>query len=440
MSNWLRLLNHLLELQSNINKPSTALDEYVNKKLRYIVKYSYENVPFYNRLLKESKVDPSQIKNKSDLSKISFINKSILKNNPLKDLLSTEFVDTKLNVVKSGGSTGEPFSTYITDSEKERRLAVQLRAFLRTGQRFYNRWASLEAFTDYSKHRTSSFIFPQIHVPLMWDTERKIDALKSFDPYVLDGLSSSIWTLARYVNENKVRGVSPKLVFGTGELISPVFRQEINKAFNADYFDHVSCTEVGRTAWECKAHIGYHMNIDTTITQFVDDEGEEVAPGERGEIVYTSLDNYAMPLLRYKIQDIGIPIDDECTCGVNLPMMKMIEGRHNSFIVLPNGLVISPWKFIESIKLYLLTDEINQYKVIQQRHDLIEIQIVKTNSQVDEEKIRNWVIQNIKDSFRENEINLSDIELKIVFKDSIPIAPSGKLNVVTSNLKDIPVL
>jgi phenylacetate-CoA ligase len=423
-----------------LRKPKLETEEYINKKLRFMIKYSYDNVPFYKKLFQNNRIDPAEIKSVSDLGKIPLIDKNNLKQSSLNEILSTQHIETKLNVIRTGGSTGEPFSTYVTDKEKEWRLAIQLRACLFAGQKFYHKWASLDNFDTYEKHRLSTFLFPQIQVPLLWDMNSKINVLRDFSPNVLDGLSSSIWDLARNVNEKGIKGISPRMVFGTGELVSPSFREEIRRAFDTRYFDQLSCTEVGRTAWECGDNIGYHINMDSTIMQFVDNQGEEVSNGERGEIVYTSLHNFAMPIIRYRIQDVGIPIGDECTCGVSLPLMKVIEGRRNAFIVFPNGLVVSPWKFIEAIKLYVLAEDVKKYKIIQLRRDLIEIQIVKTSENVDEEKIKSWVLNNLKTEFRENAASLSEIELKIVFVGSIATSAGGKLNVVTSKLTDIPIL
>jgi phenylacetate-CoA ligase len=439
MSNWPRLFYKLIKSRSYLRKPRSDTQNYVNKRLRYMINYAYTSVPFYNKLFKDSNVDPSEIKGVEDLGKIPIIDKYKLKDNSLNEILSTQFIHTKLNVIKTGGSTGEPFSTYVTDVEKEGRLAIQMRAYLEAGQKFYQRWASLDNFDTYETHRVSTFLFPQIKVPLLWNMDSKVNVMKGFDPEVVDGLSSAIWSLARHVNEGGIKGIHPKLVFGTGELVSPSFREELKKAFDASYFDQLSCTEVGRTAWECGENIGYHINSDSTIMQFVDNRGEEVSPGERGEIIYTSLHNFAMPIIRYSIQDVGIPIADECTCGVKLPLMKVMEGRHNSFIVFPNGLVVSPWKFIEAIKLYVLSDKVRRYKIIQERKDLIEIQIVKTGDLVDEEMIRTWVLNNLKTEFHEDTASLSDIEFRIVFVESIPTA-GGKLNVVTSKLTNIPIL
>jgi phenylacetate-CoA ligase len=415
------------------------MEEYINKKLRFMIRYSFKNVPFYKRLFQENVVDPSEINGVSDLGKMPIIDKNRLKDNSLREILSIQHVDTKLNVIRTGGSTGEPFSTYLTDEEKQWRLATQMRAYLNSGQRFYHRWASMDDFDSIRKHRLRTRFFPQIQVPLLWDLHSKVRVLKDFGPDVMDGLSSSIWDLARHVNFNGIKGISPKVVFGTGELVSPSFRDELRRAFDARYFDQLSCTEVGRTAWECGHGVGYHINIDSTIMQFVDDRGEEVSSGERGEIIYTSLHNFAMPIIRYRIQDVGVPVEDECPCGVKLPMMKIVEGRRNSFIVFPNGFVVSPWKFIEAIKLYVLASEVRRYKIIQLRRDLIEIQIVKTSEGVDEEAVRSWVLNNLRTAFREDDADISNVEFRILFVDSISTV-DGKLNVVSSKLSDIPIL
>lgn len=385
MSNWFRLLYYIIKSRFMLKKSKKEIEEHINKKL-----------------FDKNKINPLKINNIQDLEKFPIIDKNMLKANKLSEIISRPYFHEKLNVIETGGSTGEPFSTYLSDEEKEWRLAIQLRAYLNVGHKFYNKWASLENNETFEKQRQSTVFFPHISVPLLWDTNSKINAIKSFNPNVIDGLSSSIWSLARSVNENGAEGISPKLVFGTGELFSPSGRNDVERIFNTSYFDQLSCTEVGHTAWECKEKIGYYINMDSTIVQFLDEKGEEVSPGERGELVYTSLHNFAMPIIRYNIHDIGIHIDDECSCGIKLPLMKMIEGSHNSFISLPSGLIISPWEFIECLKLYLLTDTVNRYKVIQQARDLIEIQIVKTNEDVDEEKIRKWIINNLNKGLKEN--------------------------------------
>ena len=349
MSNWFRILQYLQSSRRSLTKPREILRKEIENKIRYLVKYSYENVPFYNTLFKEINIHPDQIKVLQDLKKIPIIDKNQLRNASVDNLISKEYAEKKLHMISTGGSTGEPFTIHLSDVEKEWRQVIQLRANLHIGQKFYHRWASLDNDIVFKKNRNNTPVFPHVSIPTSWNDSRKIETLVEFKPEIIDGLSSSLWSLARSIKNTESNSIKPRLVVGTGELVSTSSRKLMEEVFEAPFFDQISCTEVGRTAWECHEKTGYHMNIDSTITQFIDEEGNEVSPGERGEIVYTSLHNMAMPIIRYNIRDIGVSMDDECSCGVTLPKMKMIEGRRNSFILLPNGTAISPWKFIEEM-------------------------------------------------------------------------------------------
>ncbi|TFH13071.1 phenylacetate--CoA ligase family protein, partial [Candidatus Bathyarchaeota archaeon] len=309
MSNWFRMLNYIQSSKRRLTKPRQILIKEIEKKIRYLVKYSYENVPFYNKLFKENDLHPDQIKEIKDLNKIPIIEKHQLKQATLNDLISSEYKDQKLHHISTGGSTGEPFTIYLSDTEKEWRQVIQLRANLHIGQKFYSRWASMDNSDAYEKHRDNTPFFPHISIPTLWDNTRKFEKLVEFKPEIIEGLSSTLWSLVRYIKKTESKGFKPRLVFGTGEIVSPSSRELMEEVFETPFFDQISCTETGRTAWECKEKTGYHMNIDSVITQFIDDEETEVASGERGEMVYTSLHNLAMPILRYNIHDVGVPID-----------------------------------------------------------------------------------------------------------------------------------
>ena len=69
------------------------------------------------------------------------------------------------------------------------------------------------------------------------------------------------------------------------------------------------------------------MDADSVITQFVDGDGNEVSDGETGEIVHTSLFNFAMPFIKYSAGDMGRASKDECACGRVLPLMEIGGGQ-----------------------------------------------------------------------------------------------------------------
>jgi phenylacetate-CoA ligase len=109
------------------------------------------------------------------------------------------------------------------------------------------------------------------------------------------------------------------------------------------------------------------------LTEFLDGE-EEVAAGEKGAVVCTGLKNYAMPLIRYKDEDIAIPLHEDCSCGVRLPMLKGIEGRESDMLMALDGCLISPWNFFPfPFEDY---DGIMQFRIIQDRKDRVIFQMI----------------------------------------------------------------
>jgi phenylacetate-CoA ligase len=151
--------------------------------------------------------------------------------------------------------------------------------------------------------------------------------------------------------------------------------------------------------------------------------GEHIAPGEFGEIVITNLYNYAMPLIRYKLGDIGIPMAETCPCGRNLPLIKSIEGRSDDFIIKPNGEVISPRVLGTAI---WNQPTIGKYKIIQERYDEFTMELVKEKGFTEE------TIDIIKTEIEK--IMEFPIKLEIKIVEDIPAEASGKYRKIMSKV------
>ncbi len=137
--------------------------------------------------------------------------------------------------------------------------------------------------------------------------------------------------------------------------------------------DLYATAEAYGIAWECPRHSGYHINADSLIVEFVRD-GRPAKVGEPGHIVVTSLYQYAMPLIRYDFEDIGIPTDKKCPCGRALPLMAMIQGRVDDFVTLRNGTIIPPiGTFADVINC---EQDVLEFLVIQEDYDLIVVKLV----------------------------------------------------------------
>jgi len=439
MSRFARISYDLLRALGRLNWERRKLQIYQEKRFREIVHYAYSNVPFYRQMFKTAKVSPSDIRSLDDLNKLPIIRKTDMKKRPDSELISQEFAIHSLRKLNTGGSTGQPFSFYISKEEDEWRKAIYMRANISCGQKLRDCWVAIldaERATEISSFQHKMGIFAQNIVPVTWSRKAQLETIERLKPDVLDGFSGALWLLAKEAELREARCIRPRIIFGSGELISQSSREYLEEYFGAPYYDQFGCTEIDRSAWQCTERSGYHMDVDSALMQFVDEDGLEVGRGERGEIVYTSLFNHAMPLIRYGVQDVGVPTDDICPCGINLPLMKVIEGRSNSFLVFAGGGIVSPMSFIETMRAFRYVKEIDQYRVLQKSEDLVEISIKKTDDTVDEQYLRNKLLSNIVEGLQKLEnVDLTGVEFDIRFVDELPLVGRGKLSVVSSNVQ-----
>ncbi|MDQ1281425.1 MAG: Phenylacetate--CoA ligase family protein, partial [Thermoproteota archaeon] len=405
------------------------------KRLRAIIKHAYENVPYYHNLFKEAKVDLDSINEISDLQKLPINQKSIFKKQPPELTVSSGMDIHKLKKVRTSGSTGTPFEVYINSSEDAWRKSIYMRANIKCGQRLRDHWVVLTApthFHDVTNLQRKFGLFSQTVVSLFESTDQKIRQVEAAKPDILDGYSASLVLLAKEVKRRGLKTINPRIVFGNAEFIDYESRHYIEDVFKAPYCDQFGCAELDRTAWQCLNRESYHMDVDSVITEFLDKEGNPVSEGERGEIVYTSLFNFTMPIIRYAIGDVGVPTDDTCSCGVTLPLMKIVEGRKDSFLTLPGGRVLSPFIFNFAINRFKYYADIDMYRIHQKKIDYFEIEMKMHRYPIEPSILASEFVSHLKSYL---EVKGDEVEFKISFVDEIPMPKTGKLNSVFSDLK-----
>jgi phenylacetate-CoA ligase len=377
-----RNIYYLLLANKNQWKTYEELKKLQEKKLKKIIYHAYHNVRFYHDIFKENKLLPSDIKTLEDLNKIPIISKEKIRANYPDNIVAKNVNLSKCKIWQTSGSTGIPTKTAYDKKADDFAKAIIVRSYIGNGLKLFDRWCVLGP-EDYILEKPKTYfvnqklgIFSPFYVSLFDSMEKKVSLIKKINPRVLDSLSMDLYLLAKYIDENHIGGINPEIIITNGEIIVDPMRKYINKVFNVELSDLYGCYEFRRTAWECPCHEGYHIDVDSLIMQFIRN-GEEICAGKQGTIVFTGLYNYAMPLIRYDIEDIGVPSDDFCSCGRGLPIMKILEGKFMDFLVAQNGDMISPYKIKISITDGVLG--INQLKIIQYSKDKIKIQIVKNN-------------------------------------------------------------
>lgn len=222
-----------------------------------------------------------------------------------------------------------------------------------------------------------------LHADTMVHIWKKIDR---FRPAIIYGYPSAISTLAVYLKENGISAshIGAKVIIITAEYSTQLERDVIEEVFGCKTANEYGCSETGGFAYECPLG-SLHISSELTFVEFLNSEGEPIEPGETGEIVITHLRNDYMPLIRYRVGDVGIHLVGNCLCGRNLPLMKIVLGKERDFIRHPSGK-----RFTSEILVYITRavgkkypSSILHFRAVQKNLNLLEIEIVCGHGSVD---------------------------------------------------------
>lgn len=421
-------MRNLRALRRNTWLPTSELERMQLKALRKILKYAYENVAFYHRRFNAAKIKPKDIQSIEDMLRLPILTKRDVQRN-FDSLVSRNVRMEMCKKETTSGTTGTPLNIIAEKTASSITSANKLRHQVENGSRLLrDKYVLLLPVKGLARAYAKRTYLGGFLTRLGLLRRRLMDAqepvedimekLVHFGPDVIDSMPSFFLLLMKEM-EKGGQDIRPRRIFSSGELLDARSRAFINSAFKVDVIDVYGCTEAGNIAWECSEHIGYHTNIDLIVPEFVKDDAH-VAVGEAGKIVLTPLWNFAMPLIRYDIGDVGRQSSERCPCGRGLPLMEVIEGRYEDFIVLPSGRMISPYvtsRYFENV------EGIDEYKIIQQARNKIHIQLVLR------EKHNEDIFLRLEDTFKK-ELG-EDLTISIGAVDSLP--KNGKFRHVVSN-------
>lgn len=437
MTNYLRAFYYLHGMMKRAFWNRNKLRKYQNRKLRKIVKHAYENSLFYHRKFRQVGIRPEEIRTIEDLNKLPIIRKEELKKN-LSDAVSKNYDVADLNVLRTSGSTGRPLYVYMTGAENEFRKAKHLRAQIACGQKPWDKWVTITSplhFAETTRLQRLLRFYSVTPISVFEDVATQISKIEKMKPDVLDGYSNSLLLLAKEERRRGLGTTKPKFLVSGAELMDAHSRDFIEEVFEAPLYDQYASVEFERIAWQCQERSEYHIDADSLVMQFVDGDDEEVAPGEEGEIVCTSLFNYAMPFLRYALDDVGVPSEDsDCPCGRTFPLMEVIEGRKNSLLILPEGRVLAPLAFILAIWIFKYYSCIDLFRIVQKKKDLLVFKLKIRDCDVDKRTIERELISHLR---RTLEISESEVTFRAEFVDDISLDKTGKFKTVVSELTQI---
>jgi phenylacetate-CoA ligase len=138
-----------------------------------------------------------------------------------------------------------------------------------------------------------------------------------------------------------------------------------------------------------------------------------------------------MPLIRYGIGDVGASSEELCSCWRNLPLMKVVEGRKDSFLTLPGDRVVSPMVFNFAMSTFKHYSNIDQYYIRQRKIDFFDVKLKMVKGPFDEEEVSRDFKAHFQKFF---DFQKDLLHFVVSFVDDIPLSPTGKILSVTSDL------
>jgi len=188
-------------------------------------------------------------------------------------------------------------------------------------------------------------------------------------PAVIWAFAGPLFEVARLVKRQGLRIHRPRFIISSVEMLYPHMRQVIEEVFACPVYDYYGSVENGRVAAQCP-HGRFHIFSFNNHVEVLDGDGKEVAPGEEGRLVITSLHELAMPLIRYDVGDMARLGSKACTCGSPLPVLAGITGRVIEHFVTMDGDLVYGGNFIA---MFYEHDWVAELQVLQEDVDRIKV-------------------------------------------------------------------
>jgi len=249
-----------------------------------------------------------------------------------------------------------------------------------------------------------------------------ISELERYQPTLLAGYPSSIYLLA--LGNRRYGGpLRPRAIYTASETLFDSQRETIEESFGCKVFMWYGNSEMCANVVECEKG-RYHLKSEHSYVEIVDGSGQHVSVGREGKMVCTGFGNYAMPLVRYSVEDIAVLSKEEvCGCGRGGKIIERIVGRTDDYIVTPDGRFVGRLghMFKDSVHVKLA-------QIVQNEVDEVIIRIVKDGS---------YSTGDEDDILCETRLRLGS-SIKIVFEyvDDIERTGTGKYRFIISNIQN----
>lgn len=424
----IRRVKNLISLERNQWLSPEELKALNAKMLKKLLISAYKNNQFYREKWQDAGIsDISDLLNPSTFSKLPIVTRPEIKSAYPDKIISRGYKLDRGRIKYTSGSSGQPLTIFLPEEAFDYFLPLMYRVLSMLGAKPRHKIVYIKASTE----QTGSYLglFRACPISSFLPVEKMIDVLRGMKPHIISSYASCMWEIAKAVTQEDLKYIKPIAISLNTETSSVEQRDYISKVFNCPVCDDYGTEETWMIASQCLEK-RYHIFTDNIIFEVVDEKGRACPPGEMGEVVLTSLINYGMPFIRYKLGDYAVLDEGACACGRGFPVLKSfvgITGEHP--FILPSGRVIAP---IHIRLIFAAADvgdfvSLKGFKVVQERKDYIKIYLVKDVNYT--ANIENLFVSKLKALIKE------PVKIEIKFVDEIPRAPGCKFHFIESKVK-----
>lgn len=411
--------------------------------LEGLLLHAATHVPYYCSLLRDAAVvSPTGAVCVENLIHVPCLDKALLREH-FEQLKSDDLASRVWFRSSSGGSTGEP-TQFIQEKE--------CKHWIRAIRMLFDDWSGCpigakQTFLWGSER--DMFVgkeTPKVKLKRFLKNEQWLNAFRmtpdsmrdyvqrinKFKPVQIQAYVTSVYELARFIEENRLDVYTPKCILTSAGTLYPHIRETIERVFHAPVFNRYGTREVGDIASQFRPNGGLLVVDATHYVEILRPDGTHAAPGEIGEVVVTYLVNKAMPLIRYRIGDLGAWAVAPDSKGPAWSAIEHISGRVTDPFLRRDGGIVTPEYLIHLVGVVLNKGWIRRYQVIQKEYDHVAVRIVLSDPVSSPEVAYADKLSEITSKMR---LALGDTcAIEYSFEDDIPPTPSGKYRYTVSML------
>ncbi|MBR4452424.1 MAG: phenylacetate--CoA ligase [Clostridia bacterium] len=321
--------------------PREQIKALQNEKFLKQMQHVWNDCPDYRKKMEKAGVSIDDIKSIDDISKLPFLSKDDLREGYPYAMLAKPLSEC-VRIHSTSGTTGKRVIAYYTQNDIDLWDECCARALVAAGatkEDVVQVSYGFGLFTGGAGLNGGSHKLGSLTLPMSsGNTDRQLQFMIDLGATVICCTPSYAAYLAESIKERGVRDqIKLKAGIFGAEAWSEEMRRDIEAGLGIKAYDIYGLTEISGpgVSYECSEQTGMHINEDHFYAEIIDpDTGEVLPEGEQGELVFTSLDKEAFPVIRYRTKDICVLTRKECSCGRTFIKMVKPRGRSDDMLII----------------------------------------------------------------------------------------------------------